>query len=254
MVRLHTPEAVALDRGSTVRRSNPTADRRAVPAGRRHRNAPLPPVRDAVPTVTVTTPPRRTRVRHQRQGRPPTLRPSRLRASCTSRRSSSSSASGTGRSSSPATIAFMSWYLLYVVMSMWAHDFMSTKVFGNVNVALVFGLLQFVSTFLIAWLYGRYMNTKRRPARPRAQAPLRRRARRRGRSTPMSSETLTTILFLVVVADHDRHHLLGQPATPRARPTTTPAAARSAASRTAWPSAATTCRRRPSSASPARSP
>jgi len=57
----------------------------------------------------------------------------------------------------PATIAFMSWYLLYVVMSNWAHDFMSTKVVGNINVALVFGLLQFVTTFLIAWLYGRYM-------------------------------------------------------------------------------------------------
>jgi uncharacterized membrane protein (DUF485 family) len=58
----------------------------------------------------------------------------------------------------PATIAFMTWYLLYVLMSMWAHDFMSTEVFGNVNVAVIFGLLQFVSTFLIAWLYGRYMN------------------------------------------------------------------------------------------------
>jgi uncharacterized membrane protein (DUF485 family) len=57
----------------------------------------------------------------------------------------------------PATIAFMSWYLLYVVMSNWAHDFMSAQVVGNINVALVFGLLQFVTTFLIAWLYGRYM-------------------------------------------------------------------------------------------------
>ncbi len=60
----------------------------------------------------------------------------------------------------PATFAFMAWYLLYVVMSNWAHDFMSTKVVGNINVALVFGILQFVSTFLIAWLYGRYMNDK----------------------------------------------------------------------------------------------
>ena len=51
----------------------------------------------------------------------------------------------------------MAWYLLYVVMSNWAPDFMSTQVVGNINVALVFGLLQFVSTFLIAWLYGRYM-------------------------------------------------------------------------------------------------
>ncbi|MDZ5619189.1 DUF485 domain-containing protein [Nocardioides sp. HM23] len=60
----------------------------------------------------------------------------------------------------PATVAFMTWYLLYVVMSNWATDFMGTKVVGNINVALVFGLLQFVSTFLIALLYGRYMNDK----------------------------------------------------------------------------------------------
>jgi uncharacterized membrane protein (DUF485 family) len=63
----------------------------------------------------------------------------------------------------PATIVFMAWYLLYVVLSMWAHDFMSTKIVGNVNVAVIFGLLQFVSTFLIAWLYGRYMNTNADP-------------------------------------------------------------------------------------------
>jgi uncharacterized membrane protein (DUF485 family) len=60
----------------------------------------------------------------------------------------------------PATIAFLSWYLLYVVMSMWAHDFMSQEVVGNINVALVFGLLQFATTFLITWLYSRHMNAK----------------------------------------------------------------------------------------------
>jgi uncharacterized membrane protein (DUF485 family) len=58
----------------------------------------------------------------------------------------------------PATFVFMAWYLLYVVMSNWAHDFMSTEVVGHINVALVFGILQFVSTFVIAWLYGRYMS------------------------------------------------------------------------------------------------
>lgn len=58
------------------------------------------------------------------------------------------------------TIAFMVWYLLYVLMSNWATDFMSTKLIGNINVALVFGLLQFASTFLIAWWYGHYMNDK----------------------------------------------------------------------------------------------
>ena len=58
----------------------------------------------------------------------------------------------------PATVAFMVWYLLFVVMSNWANDFMAMKVFGNINVALIFGLLQFVSTFGIAWLYARHAN------------------------------------------------------------------------------------------------
>lgn len=56
----------------------------------------------------------------------------------------------------PATAAFLGWYLLYVVLSNWASDFMSIQVVGNVNVALVLGLLQFVSTFVIAWLYARH--------------------------------------------------------------------------------------------------
>jgi uncharacterized membrane protein (DUF485 family) len=63
----------------------------------------------------------------------------------------------------PMTVAFMVWYLLYVVASNWANDFMETQVIGNVNVALVFGLLQFVSTFLIAWLYARHANRKLDP-------------------------------------------------------------------------------------------
>ncbi|TQS41416.1 DUF485 domain-containing protein [Cryptosporangium phraense] len=56
----------------------------------------------------------------------------------------------------PMTAAFLVWYLLYVVLSAYARDFMGTKVVGNINIAFVFGILQFVSTFLIAWLYSRY--------------------------------------------------------------------------------------------------
>jgi uncharacterized membrane protein (DUF485 family) len=58
----------------------------------------------------------------------------------------------------PWTIAFLAWYLLYVVMSNWATDFMSAKVVGNINVALIFGLLQFLSTFVIAYLYSKHAN------------------------------------------------------------------------------------------------
>ena len=63
----------------------------------------------------------------------------------------------------PATVAFLSWYLLYVVMSNWATDFMDTKVVGNINVALIFGLLQFVTTFLLAWVYSRFSTAKLDP-------------------------------------------------------------------------------------------
>jgi uncharacterized membrane protein (DUF485 family) len=63
----------------------------------------------------------------------------------------------------PATVAFLTWYLLYVVLSMFASDFMNTKVVGNINVALVFGLLQFLTTFLIAWLYSRYSTSRLDP-------------------------------------------------------------------------------------------
>jgi uncharacterized membrane protein (DUF485 family) len=63
----------------------------------------------------------------------------------------------------PATVAFLTWYLLYVVLSNWAGDFMSTQVVGNINVALVFGLLQFVTTFGLAWYYARFSAAKLDP-------------------------------------------------------------------------------------------
>jgi uncharacterized membrane protein (DUF485 family) len=63
----------------------------------------------------------------------------------------------------PMTIAFFLWYALYVVLSAYARDFMGTKVVGNINVALIFGLLQFVTTFLIAWLYARFASRKLDP-------------------------------------------------------------------------------------------
>ncbi len=63
----------------------------------------------------------------------------------------------------PATVAFLTWYLLYVLLSNWAHDFMSTKVVNNVNIAIVFGVLQFVTTFVLAWMYSRYSIAKLDP-------------------------------------------------------------------------------------------
>jgi uncharacterized membrane protein (DUF485 family) len=63
----------------------------------------------------------------------------------------------------PMTAVFFGWYALYVVLSAFARDFMSTKIVGNINVALVFGVLQFVTTFLIAWLYARWASRRLDP-------------------------------------------------------------------------------------------
>ena len=63
----------------------------------------------------------------------------------------------------PVTIAFFLWYALYVFLSAYARDFMGTKIVGNINVGLVFGLLQFVSTFVIAWWYARFASRKLDP-------------------------------------------------------------------------------------------
>ncbi|MFD5496472.1 DUF485 domain-containing protein [Streptomyces sp. NPDC001812] len=63
----------------------------------------------------------------------------------------------------PLTVGFILWYLLYVLLSNYAGGFMGTELFGNINVALVFGVLQFVTTFLIAWLYSRHAATNLDP-------------------------------------------------------------------------------------------
>jgi len=67
----------------------------------------------------------------------------------------------------PVTVAFLVWYALYVLLSAYARGFMSHKLVGNINVALVFGLLQFVSTFLIAWAYTRFADRRLDPAADR---------------------------------------------------------------------------------------
>jgi uncharacterized membrane protein (DUF485 family) len=72
----------------------------------------------------------------------------------------------------PMTAAFIVWYALYVVLSAYARGFMSTKVVGNINVALVFGLLQFITTFLIAWLYARFASRTLDPAAEQVRASM----------------------------------------------------------------------------------
>ena len=72
----------------------------------------------------------------------------------------------------PATAAFLAWYLLYVLMAGYARGFMDTKLLGNINVAYVFGLLQFISTFVIAYLYSKYADKNLDPTADRIRERL----------------------------------------------------------------------------------
>ncbi|PZM90631.1 MAG: DUF485 domain-containing protein [Actinobacteria bacterium] len=72
----------------------------------------------------------------------------------------------------PMTVAFFLWYALYVILSAYARGFMSVKVAGHINIALIFGLLQFVSTFLIAWFYSRYAGRTLDPVADRIRGEL----------------------------------------------------------------------------------
>jgi uncharacterized membrane protein (DUF485 family) len=51
-----------------------------------------------------------------------------------------------------------------VLLASYAPGFMAIKVFGNINVGLIIGLLQFVSTFAITTIYVRYADKHLDPA------------------------------------------------------------------------------------------
>ena len=63
----------------------------------------------------------------------------------------------------PMAIFFLVWYFAYVLLADYFHDFMSIKVFGNINMGILLGLLQFVSTFVITALYVQFSNNKLDP-------------------------------------------------------------------------------------------
>ncbi|WP_330173248.1 DUF485 domain-containing protein [Streptomyces sp. NBC_01498] len=56
----------------------------------------------------------------------------------------------------PATLAFLAWYLAYVVAATTAPGLMAHPVAGALNVAMVAGLAQFATTFLLTWAYSRH--------------------------------------------------------------------------------------------------
>jgi uncharacterized membrane protein (DUF485 family) len=63
----------------------------------------------------------------------------------------------------PLAIGFLVWYFAYVLLADYAHEFMSTPVWGNINVGLLLGLGQFITTFAITTWYVSYANRKLDP-------------------------------------------------------------------------------------------
>jgi uncharacterized membrane protein (DUF485 family) len=72
----------------------------------------------------------------------------------------------------PLAVLFLIWYFVYVLLAAFAHDFMATPVIGSVNVGLLFGLGQFVSTFIITMAYVAYANRKLDPTAEKIRGEL----------------------------------------------------------------------------------
>nr|WP_246421976.1 DUF485 domain-containing protein [Nocardiopsis mwathae] len=68
----------------------------------------------------------------------------------------------------------LGWYLGYLFMSAYQRDVMGHQLVGWVNVALIAGVGQFVSTFALAWAYGRYSRRHLDPLAERIRAGSRR--------------------------------------------------------------------------------
>ncbi|MFD3539927.1 DUF485 domain-containing protein [Streptomyces sp. NPDC058662] len=61
----------------------------------------------------------------------------------------------------PATVGFFLWYVAYVVAATAAPGVMARPVAGAVNVAMLAGLGQFLTTFLLTWAYARHARLRR---------------------------------------------------------------------------------------------
>ncbi|MBV7281369.1 MULTISPECIES: DUF485 domain-containing protein [unclassified Corynebacterium] len=63
----------------------------------------------------------------------------------------------------PMSVAFLVWYVAFVLLATYAPDLLAVKVYGAVNLGIVLGALQFFTTFLITWIYVRYANKNIEP-------------------------------------------------------------------------------------------
>ena len=63
----------------------------------------------------------------------------------------------------PLAIAGVVWFVIYIFTAMYTPGFFGIKLFGNVNLGIAFGFLQFVTTFAITMGYVAFANRKLDP-------------------------------------------------------------------------------------------
>jgi len=63
----------------------------------------------------------------------------------------------------PLAVFFLVWYFAYVILAAYAHDFMATPVFGVINMGLLLGFGQFITTFIITMTYVSFANRRLDP-------------------------------------------------------------------------------------------
>ncbi|MCV7163842.1 DUF485 domain-containing protein [Mycobacterium stomatepiae] len=72
----------------------------------------------------------------------------------------------------PMTAFFLTWYLAYMLLATYAHALMATKVLGHINLGVVLGFGQFVTTFGITVLYVRFAARTLDPRAAKIRAEL----------------------------------------------------------------------------------
>ncbi|MCI4140928.1 DUF485 domain-containing protein [Streptomyces sp. MMS20-AI2-20] len=61
----------------------------------------------------------------------------------------------------PGAVAFLVWYVAYVVTATTVPELMARPVAGALNVGMLAGLGQFLTTFLLTWAYVRHARLRR---------------------------------------------------------------------------------------------
>ena len=63
----------------------------------------------------------------------------------------------------PLSAAFLVWYFFYVLLAAYAPAFMATPVIGSINMGLILGLAQFITTWAITMWYVKRANSVHDP-------------------------------------------------------------------------------------------